>query len=81
MSDHRPEAGSRPTVKTELTSARLSGLDYQLGNWLVMLCRPQYLQLRDYSPCPRVPAKDRLRPCHRARNGHASTHHRFVVII
>ena len=25
MSDHRPEAGSRPPVKTELTSARLSG--------------------------------------------------------
>ena len=25
---------------------------YQLGNWLVMLCRPQYLQLRCYLPCP-----------------------------
>ena len=26
--------------------------DYQLGNWLVMPCRPQYLQFRDYLRCP-----------------------------
>ncbi len=37
---------SKNTVKSVLTS------DYQLGNWLVMLCRLQYLQLRDYLPCP-----------------------------
>jgi integrase len=31
VSDHRPEASSRPPVKAELTSARLNGPDYQLG--------------------------------------------------
>jgi len=30
------------TVKPALTP------DYQLGNWLVMLSRPQYWQLRDH---------------------------------
>jgi hypothetical protein len=34
-------------------------LDCQPGNWLVTLCRPQHLQLRDYFPCPWVPATDR----------------------
>jgi hypothetical protein len=30
----------------------LSNLHCQLGNWLVMPCRPQYLQFRDYLRCP-----------------------------
>jgi len=67
MSDHRPEAGSRPPVKTELTSPRLNGLDYQLGKWLVMSCRPQYLQFRDYLRCPCVSATDHLRPSYRTQ--------------
>ena len=50
-------------------------------NWLVMFCRPRYLQFRDYLPCPWMPAIDRLRPYHRARNGHANTHRRLAVII
>ena len=50
MFDHRPEPGDRPTVKTELTLAHLSGPDYQLGNWLVIPCRPLYLQVKDCLP-------------------------------
>ena len=67
MSDHRPEAGSRPPVKTELTSPSLNGLDYQLVKWLVMSCRPQYLQFRDYLRCPCVSATDHLRPSYRTQ--------------
>jgi hypothetical protein len=43
---------SKNAVKAGLTSY------YQLGNWFVMLCQPQYLQLRAYSTLP-----DRVRGC------------------
>jgi hypothetical protein len=42
----RPISVGKNTVKPVLTS------DHQLENWLVMLCRPQYLQFRACSPCP-----------------------------
>lgn len=42
---HQTELGG--SAAEWLTSAAALG-DYQLGNWLVALCRPQYLQLRGH---------------------------------
>jgi hypothetical protein len=50
---------------------------YQLGNWLAMLLKPQYLQLRGIyfaRECPLQTVSDR-------GIGHASIHHRSVMII
>jgi hypothetical protein len=45
---------------------RPTSIDYQHGNWLVMLCRPQYWQLRDYSV---LSLNARYRPSHTVPSG------------
>lgn len=45
--------------------------DYQLGNWLVLPCRPQHLPLRGYLPCPGVHA---TRPSQTVLSGTQGAH-------
>ena len=62
VSDHRPEAGSRPPVKTELTSARLNGPTISLGTGLSCpvdygICSSETICLAH--ECPLQTASDR----------------------